>query len=322
MTMKTKILICLGALLAVAAVKAQFELPLAKVTVRVLDEEQQPLSGAHVTLGFKNRLTGDDVFVRGQTDADGRFTGEGGVGPTGVSNEITSEGYYQGWAPIPKFYEVDAFNRAKPWNETYTTILRRIGTTLPLYARSAWIEVPALSTACGFDLERSDWVAPWGIGETTDLVFILERRYDTHMDFDVTLEVRFSHPLDGLQLTVMPEEGRYSRFKWPREAPESGYEPSLRTRFAREPEAGFTKEATDEQEYFFRVRTVERDGRIVSALYGKIKGGLELAPSNSETSKVRLTYYLNPTPNDRNLEWDTSRNLLTGLSKAETPREP
>lgn len=111
-------------------------------------------------------------------------------------------------------------------------------------------------------------------------------------------------------------------FKWQREASETGYQPILTTHFARKPGSGFEKSASEEQNYFFRVRTVERDGRIVSALYGKIKGGLPLAPSNSKTCKIKLTYYLNPTSLDRNLEWDTQRNLLAGPTEVDTPREP
>jgi hypothetical protein len=74
--------------------------------------------------------------------------------------------------------------------------------------------------------------------------------------------------------------------------------------------------------YFFRVRTVEQDGKIVSARYGKIRGGIEVDPRWSSTCSVTLTYYFNPTPNDRNLEWDMKKNLFGGLTDMETPREP
>lgn len=39
-------------------------------------------------------------------------------------------------------------------------------------------------------------------------------------------------------------------------------------------------------------------------------------------SKLRLAYYLNPTPNDRNMEFDPKRNLLTGLTPFEEVSEP
>jgi hypothetical protein len=37
---------------------------------------------------------------------------------------------------------------------------------------------------------------------------------------------------------------------------------------------------------------------------------------------IIFTYYFDPTPNDRNLEWDTKKNLFSGLTSMETPREP
>jgi len=33
-------------------------------------------------------------------------------------------------------------------------------------------------------------------------------------------------------------------------------------------------------------------------------------------------YYFNATPNDRNLEWDTKKNLFGNLPPLQTPREP
>lgn len=35
-----------------------------------------------------------------------------------------------------------------------------------------------------------------------------------------------------------------------------------------------------------------------------------------------FTYYLNPTPNDRNIEFDPKRNLFTNLSSSEEVRDP
>jgi hypothetical protein len=325
MTMKTKLLIVIGALFAIAAteaVKNYTGLPLARITVKVVDEQQNPIAGANVRLYFQDSLTGKDASVQGPTNSEGLFSGEGGSNPSGVGSLITKEGFYPSGAPLPKYYKVDALNHWQPWNETYTTILRFVGSPVPLYAKSSWIEIPAVGQPCGYDLEKGDWVAPQGKGAVADLVFTLERRYDDRQDFDVKAELSFSRPLDGIQSVDLPVIGKNSMFKWSREAPEDGYLPALKMHFARDPKAGFTQSASDGQAYFFRVRTVEKEGRIVSALYGKISGGLQLAPSNSRTSKVKLTYYFNSNSLDRNLEWDIKRNLIQGLSYEETPRDP
>ncbi len=58
--------------------------------------------------------------------------------------------------------------------------------------------------------------------------------------------------------------------------------------------------------YTFRIRTMYDDrGEIKSALYGKIYGDFDV----ETLCGVSFLYYLNPTPNDRNLEWDMKMNL-------------
>ena len=64
--------------------------------------------------------------------------------------------------------------------------------------------------------------------------------------------------------------------------------------------------------YFFRVRTVKNDeGNIVSAYYGKIYGDF-----------MQFSYYLNPTPNDRNIEFDPKQNLISSLDALEQVSAP
>ena len=70
--------------------------------------------------------------------------------------------------------------------------------------------------------------------------------------------------------------------------------------------------------FFACGRRKNESGKIVSALYGKIHGEI----GYSWTRGIRFIYYLNPTPNDRNLEFDPSRNLFTDLKPMEQVREP
>ena len=88
------------------------------------------------------------------------------------------------------------------------------------------------------------------------------------------------------------------------------------------PERTFEITKDREQGYFFRVRTMEENGQIIAANYGKITGDIEIEARDSKTCYIAFTYYLNPTSNDRNLEWDTTKNLIPGLKSEETPREP
>ena len=69
--------------------------------------------------------------------------------------------------------------------------------------------------------------------------------------------------------------------------------------------------------YAFRIRTVyDEGGNIKSAYYGKIYGDFDMTGLDG----VRFLYYLNPMPNDRNLEWDMKNNLCPNPGDIGNPR--
>jgi hypothetical protein len=70
------------------------------------------------------------------------------------------------------------------------------------------------------------------------------------------------------------------------------------------------------------VRTVEQNGQIASALYGKIIGGIGIDPRKVKVCGIGFTYYLNPTPNDRNMEYDVGKDLFKHLGEFDAPRAP
>lgn len=318
--MKTKLLICLGALFGVAAAVQQVGWPLAKLTVHVRGEQGEPISDANVRIGFREKLSNRDVWAIGATDSDGKFTAEG-YSDRRLGGSVRKEGYYDSGTGWTIFHEA-VLGKWQPWDSVAAVALRPIGKPVALYAKTGWFDIPIVGQPCGFDLMKGDWVVPYGTGVIDDFILTVERRHESRNDFEVKMQLGFSNPRDGLQETKLPAVGRNSVFQWQREAPEQGYDQGLISRFAHLPGRSYEATATEDQVYFFRVRTVEREGRIVSALYGKIRGGLQLAPANSATCKIKLTYYLNPTSLDRNLEWDPKRNLLPGLSWQENPREP
>jgi len=325
MTMNTKIIIVFGALLCVAAniVVKHAGLPEAKVTVRVVDEAQTPISGVNVRLGFQDKFDPrKDIKVQGLTDNEGLFIGQGGSDSV-VGSSLRMQGYYNGSAPIPTFHDADEVSyQWLPWNPTIVTVLRKIDKPIPMCAKRAWVEIPVIGEPCGYDLAVGDWVVPYGQGQKSDLVFKLKREYETRQKFNVSVDISFSNEGDGIQSVEIPKEWKNSDFIWPRFAPESGYEPTLNAHFMGTAGSSYQGNVKDDQMYFFRVRTVKRNNQIFSALYGKIRGGLKLAPMDSKTCEVQLTYYLNPTSLDRNMEWDQKQNLLKGLSWEETPRDP
>lgn len=291
------------------------------------EEDNHPISGVSVKMWFKDRLEHKDVILRGETDSNGVFAGQGRIGADGMLGlYITKSGYYLGGAPVPIFREVDSLNHWQPWGATYEAVLRKIENPIAMYARKVSAEIPMAGQPCGFDLMIADWVAPYGRGKTADFVVTLtNRRLDSWFDYDVSATVSFSNRLDGLQETSLPKAFALSAFKWPRQAPESGYQQSFFARSSWFPQGSGKlpiRTFKDGQAYFFRVRTAESNGQIVSALYGKIDGGIILEPREAKLCKIWFLYYLNPTPLDRNMEFDLTKNLFANLKDEERPRDP
>jgi hypothetical protein len=307
--------------------------PTAKITIQVLDENQRPIEGANVTISFRNRRTEMYEFAKGLTDKQGLYSAEGAARSGPLNCEITKEGYYEGGTPTPFFRDVEN-ERWLPWNATCTAVLRKIGNPVSVYARSGWITVPQLNKPCGYDLIAGDWVAPWGKGTVGDFIFTAHCEYTNFAHFGVLMDLSFSNPADGIQVTVLPKKYAHSWFEWPREAPEEGYQPTWHSELVM-PDIGYRDMTFNEsvthrkgyrgtdiiaEKFYFRIRTVMKDGKIVSALYGKLAEGFQISKnSDGKACLIHLRYYLNPVSLDRNMEFDPNKNLLRKLGRDDDP---
>jgi len=302
--------------------------PTIRFTVHVVGEDGEPLAGVKTSVifhptGHHDQFTQVDVV----SNVNGNFTAQGFShdGTFAVGELLNKDGYYASGVLIPHFTKTDDLGHWLPWGQTYTTMMRKIGDPIPMYARIVDINIPAVGQPCAYDLEAGDWVAPYGKGLTADFVFTLQRQWQAFNNFDVSVVITFPNSGDGIQETQLPAEFADSQFKWPRVAPEDGYQPSLLLRVADSPTTGLQGNIGDKNSnnrYFFRVRAVESDGNVSSALYGKISEGIELAPNSSKTCGIHLAYYLNPTPNDRNMEYDVQKDLFKNLDWMQAPRTP
>jgi len=309
------------------------------VTVRAIDESGQVVSNALVSAGFGTMIKpgwgwggGKPNIVKGYTDTDGIcvLKGEGNSGEIAVA--ITKDGYYGsgGFNVALTNLTGIAFNKWQPWNPTLEIVLKKKVNPIPLYSikygSGIRKRIPELDKAIAFDLEKADWVAPYGRGETTDFIFRLDRQLggktrSGYQIFDATFNLSFSAPDDGIQSVYAKLSGEGSELRLPRLAPEQGYETNL-VRHAYEHDNGSFVERREDQNYFFRVRTKKDEkGNIVSALYGKIHGEIDADLSRTNNS-IRFIYYLNTTPNDRNLEFDPKRNLFKNLKSTEQVTAP
>jgi hypothetical protein len=299
--------------------------------VRVIDENNQPVSNATVNLDIlPNLLMPTAKKLHELTDTNGMWAYQGSYGG-GVDWGVDKAGYYQTGGDKLVFTNMPVQGRFEPWNKLYEIQLRLKNNPIPMYARHTGMEnpplkIPEFGKPIGFDLIKSDWVAPYGKGETPDFIFCVATTNSAIPDSyykevprapqwkDMTASLVFANDGDGLLCVIDVLRSRGSIFRLPRYAPESGYESNL-LRSCR----GIWTNGTinlvgdqwnENQNYIFRVRSQrDQNGAITNALYGKIRGPIEFHPGGD----VIFTYYLNPTPNDRNLEYDASHNLLKAV---------
>ena len=181
-----------------------------------------------------------------------------------------------------------------------------------MYAKSLNTYVPDLDKPVGYDLLAGDWVTPYGKGNNTDINFTghLDKRADGESDF--TLTVSFPKAGDGIQEFTVPEAEKGSGLRSPHEAPTDGYQPQWVQTDNRKPGKPTSTNRDPKRNYFFRVQTVlDAQGKVKSALYGKIYGDF-----------MEFIFYLNPTLNDRNVEFDPKHNLMKNLNDFEGVNRP
>jgi hypothetical protein len=270
------------------------------VTITVADEARQPVPDANVKVIFSTFTPKDErvsTNISGQSGSEGVFHASSVyTGDPAMLVRAAKPGFYATSKP----YDLGDYYSVGRWNPEMRLVLKKIGNPASMYAKRIDSYPPATGKQVGFDLTVGDWAATYGAGQTSDLIFQMQSTRRSPLDYEGTITITFSNQGDGIQeySAIADESG--SELRSPREAPASGYLPKLdRVNISHPPEPA-KWDYDPNRQYFFRVRTVlDEQGNVKSALYGKIYGDF-----------MEFTYYLNPTPNDRNVEFDPNHNLL------------
>jgi hypothetical protein len=183
-----------------------------------------------------------------------------------------------------------------------------------MYAKRSILgfKLPEYNKPIGYDLMVGDWVDPYGKGISKDIIF--EKEYSDRASNDYYSKVTVSFPKagDGIQVFAVSDMEDGSGLRSPHEAPLDGYQSQLTREISAHPGQQSKSEYEPNRIYLFRVRTAkDHEGNIVSAHYGKIYGDF-----------MQYSYYLNPTPNDRNIEFDPKQDLIGGLNSLEQVAAP
>lgn len=293
--------------------------PVANLIVKVVDEAGRPIEGAKVNFSFpeSKRFETSTNQVSAATNRDGLASASGksdGYASFGVAKAgyyLSGDGTY--------FKEVKAGHWV-PQDRVLTVVLKKIRNPIGLYAKKVLLEIPKTNQPIGFDLEQADWVAPFGMGTKSDFVFTLTKDMKNRDEFNGTVTLSFANDGDGL---VKAESYRASKLRLPYLAPESGYIGRLERWVKKAPGQYPESNLSEKSDYFFRVRTEKNDrGVVKKAFYGKIHDDFVIQLIMTETAYVGFTFYFNPTPNDRNLEFDPGKNLFGELPIREQVKNP
>ena len=299
----------------------------AKVGVFVVDDRTgEPMKDVSVTGSFRMD-NGWLAFKGGEppnrdsavTDVNGRcrLRGRTNCGRMGVWARNPPSGYYaprRGWGR--RFSEKNLLGIWQPDNLVATIRLQRVERPIPLFVKACKLDVKREIADVNGGRFALD-LPPFGEGKVADIEFARLPHEDLGSgmnDSDVrgtsfrdSMAVRFPGEGNGL-VESNPAPNLRLRI---RTAPEDGYRPDYLCWTGRNRKLEYVGSYDENRCFCFRIRTRRDDrGRIVEAYYGKIYGDILMYTGyNFIVCGVKFLYYLNPTPLDRNLEWDRKTNL-------------
>ena len=311
--------------------------------VRVRDAETGlPLTNATVRAGFQHRtyswnesMSSTPVFAKTDERGVAQINGKSNCGEVWC----TVKGLDDYYKPQPiRFFgdkgECKGVARnmirlfvPEKWIVTNDVriMMRKVGNPIPLCAKriERWEEsglYPAGTNTIAYDLMQGDWLPPLGKGVHAD-VELVHRRIDkgegclyqgskVKKIWRDEVDLRFTGKDNGLVgYTSDPSETLRIRT-----APEDGYSPTHLIWAEKDKNLRYHTSEDPNRSYAFRIRTRRNErGEIVEAFYGKIYRNPRLLDGGGyPLHGFDMIYYLNPTPLDRNLEWDRKNNGFKG----------
>ena len=321
--MKTHFLIFFF-LSAIVPLYADINPPKIDVRIVAVDEAGNPVPGANCMGSFND--SNGILNLTGMTNEKGIFQIAGRTFSAAAIG-VSKDGFYETLArrdfDQSKMYQAaDAGHPLEKWQSDpleMKIVLKKILHPIPMYAKHVEADIPKDDEAIGFDLEKGDWVKPYGKGEIADFYFMSIRHITSPKQWDASLVLTFVNPGDGIQ-DFYARWDRGSALISPHLAPVDGY----RTQWSQIRTSSTQREEKEDQNYIFRVRTTfNAQGQAIGGLYGKIYGDIKYFCGINDTGAgIGFTYYLNPTQGNPNIEFDPEHNLFPGLKSVDAVTKP
>ena len=311
----------------------------AKVSALVIDDKgRMPIAGVTVTAYFTVDIgwrawsePSPPNTDSALTDLEGccRLSGKTNCGRVGCWVNVPPSGYYpprRGWEHT--YTEKSLLGVWLPENLVATIKLQRVEHPIALFVKqfngggADFVNLDLFDKGDGclqLDMVKGEWLPPVGNGEHADVVFNRLPHEDlgvgtnfngrTGTAYRDLMSVNFMGDDNGLvEVAYSPKAGLMIRH-----APSDGYVSKYLCWKGCNKKLNDSNSFDENRNFAIRIRT-KRDGqgKIVSAHYGKIYGDItfkKLFGKGVAVAAPSFLYYLNPTPLDRNLEWDMKNNL-------------
>jgi len=292
-----------------------------KVNVCVVNENREPIINAKVGTSFYRFVDEKDPW-KGQksfrnyavSDINGKCSfSEKSLNRFSVG--VQKDGYY-GSGKVFRLADKDLERgRWLPYERNVELVMREIKNPIAMYAWGLHLEKYPVTTNqwVGFDMLLADWMPPHGLGKVEDARFQISQDLegDGLKKPQRVLDIEFPGAKNGLQALDDRAVSYNSHFKFPYSAPKDGYlqKNLILEKWRNQVEY---KDITNigSTNCFFRIRSkVAKNGDFVEGLYGKVQGPIDFQ-GRSKRLSLRMIYYVNPTPNDLNMEFDPEKNLI------------
>lgn len=283
----------------------------------IQDESGNPVTNAVVAIDTRRDKIEKSAHgriamreIRARTDGEGHahinfpcFSGE-------FRYSVSAPGFYSWRSPdvLFKRREGGVFGLVLTEHEkNIEVLLRKVRNPIPMCGCKGRFKIPSAEGRFGFDLEKCDWVRPYGVG--------------VHADFWIRYEEKGCDERNYQSRGVMEFEGRYDGAYKTRTIPGSSfqtvYEADVQATYLQTLDLySWCRTGSEFQEkamvgdadcLVLRTRSVvDKDGRLVSCNYSRICGRIYTMERAFHLGGTAF----NPLPNDPNLEFDETRNLV------------
>lgn len=277
-----------------------------KIVLKVVDDMGAVVSNATVNIFFGMNFRPKGHAISGETDETGIFTAVGKTCGDEIEICIDKSGYYPSrrrlcYAAMGKERLAEG-GRWLPYGDMQQIVLRKRRN--PTTAKRFWEfrYTKEVNSWIGFDLEKNDFVRPYGTGAIQD--------FEVFIDWDgewlpkykgMAVAIRFVEPFSGYcEIPANVESSFIGPYK---AGPTANY--AQNARFSEQVRSdGEISESHFNKANCWVVRSrckVDEKGELISANYTVIHD-ITFACKKGGIAGFSITGFFNPTPNDTNLE--------------------